>query len=186
MSSLSSLVLAFKKVIDSKDVNQVQNFLDANPSIDVNTVTFDYGWYAIHWSAYKGDLKTCEYLVEVKHANVNCENNDRDNPLIMAAFQGQLEVVVWLMTKGANVNWQNENGVNAMMMAARWGRMEVVRALVEQGHADCNLKDSQGQTALDKAKKGDKTAVIEYLTHLTTSFSKPSSAPASSSCCCCC
>jgi len=64
-----------------------------------------------------------------------------------------------LIQKGGDVNAAATDGTTALMLAANNAKLDVVDLLLKSG-AKANVKDSQGNTALDYANKAD---VNEYL-----------------------
>jgi ankyrin repeat protein len=88
------------------------------------------------------------------------------SPLIGAS---DLEILQYLLDTGLPVNVASEYGTSALADAAYNGRLEVVKLLISKG-ADPNLKNSDGQNALDYANMGKSynqvDSVIQYLTPL--------------------
>ena len=65
----------------------------------------------------------------------------------MAAHNGDLAVVNFLIGVGIDINSKDEYGRTALMVAALWKRLSVVKFLIEVG-VDINGKDEHGRTAL--------------------------------------
>jgi len=84
------------------------------------------------------------------------------NPLIYAAWRGHTEVVKYLLDKGAEVDAVSPDGITALMMATRDGHMDTVRLLLWE-LADPNLRSRSGTTALDWALKAGNTELAELL-----------------------
>ena len=53
--------------------------------------------------------------------------------LMLAAKEGQLDIVVGLLDRGADVNWMDKYQLSPLMLAAKNGHEEVVTALLNQG-----------------------------------------------------
>ncbi|MDP2640134.1 MAG: ankyrin repeat domain-containing protein [Betaproteobacteria bacterium] len=84
------------------------------------------------------------------------------NPLIYAAWRGRTEVVKYLLEKGADIDAVSPNGVSALMMAARDGHFDTVRLLLWEV-ADPNIKSESGATALGWARKAGNTEIADLL-----------------------
>jgi hypothetical protein len=90
-------------------------------------------------------------LKENPELNINVQRRDGNTPLMMAAMNGHLNVVLKLLNKEADVDLQNNNGDTALMLAVRYGRERVVLKLLNK-EADVNLENKKGETALQIAK----------------------------------
>lgn len=91
------------------------------------------------------------------------EQEDADDlayPAHVAAFSGDLEHLKGLIEKGvSNINEQDEKGSTAAHKAAAQGHVHILQWLVEK-NADLTLRNTQGKTALDVARKyGNRTCV---------------------------
>lgn len=76
-------------------------------------------------------------------------------PLHLAAIEGHPELFQRLLNApGIAVNQSNEMGETALMIAAYKGNIAIARILLNAG-ALVNLRDEQGQTALDYAKDSE-------------------------------
>jgi ankyrin repeat protein len=81
-----------------------------------------------------------------------------------AAFQGHVDVVKYLLSKGANI-YARCTGLTALHFAAQGnkeGHIEVIECLLAKG-IDVNLKDDEKRTALDHAKEKNRTKIVEFL-----------------------
>lgn len=66
------------------------------------------------------------------------------------------------LSHGAYVNLTTKTKTTPLMQAAYKGDVRLVKLFLEYG-ADPNLKDQQGKTALDMAKKKNHQEVIDLL-----------------------
>ena len=142
-------------------------------------------------AARAGYRATVDVLLAAK-ANVNAKNRFGDTPLMVAALNGQLEivrrlrmqgaeleprgwtpliyaatgghvdVVAYLLDQGANINAQSPNGTTALMMAVRESRASTFDLLLRRG-ADVQRRNENGASALEWAKRGNETAMAEKL-----------------------
>ncbi|KAH8817550.1 ankyrin repeat-containing domain protein [Flagelloscypha sp. PMI_526] len=89
------------------------------------------------------------------HYNITC-------PLHVAAFEGKLEMVRFLIEKGADVNVGGRVYGTALQAAAFMGNLNIVRFLVEKG-ADVNPSGDKYGTALQAAISSGSLEVIHFL-----------------------
>lgn len=104
-------------------------------------------------------------------ANPNIQTKNGVTPLMLASYNGYLNIARILLHFGANPNLStslntdfnlgkllsNKNSkTTALMLAAYTGKLEMVLALIKGG-ADVNAQDSDGQTALIYAILGDQS-----------------------------
>lgn len=87
---------------------------------------------------------------------VDSEDKYGHTALMRAAEYGRGSTVSLLLEKGAEVNYQSSvDGFTALMMAAAYGlngKEDMVSLLLSKG-ANPELKNKEGNTALDKAKQ---------------------------------
>jgi ankyrin repeat protein len=87
--------------------------------------------------------------------------------LHLAAQNGQLAVMQWLVAQGADIHTKDGEGYNALHTAAVNGHMAVVSWLVEQG-VPLATQCTDGSTALDAAREAGQMAVVRWLTKAET------------------
>lgn len=86
-----------------------------------------------------------------------------DEPLATAAAEGDLRTVNALLDRGASPDSRGVDGVRpAIVEAACSGASEVVKTLVQRG-ADVNQRDSEGRTALTRAREGGHSQIVKML-----------------------
>src|SRR5688500_16283075 len=155
-------------------VEIVQELL-TRTDVDVNHVN-DLGWTALLEAIILSDggerhQQIVQMLVD-HGANINIADNDgitpleharargfreieqilltaaqaRDQGLILAAEQGDIEKVRQLLSQGASVHVQDERGITALIAAAYRNDLPIVDALIAAG-ADVNLQDNTKQSA---------------------------------------
>jgi serine/threonine-protein phosphatase 6 regulatory ankyrin repeat subunit B len=84
-------------------------------------------------------------------------------PLIIAAQRNQLDMVKLLIQYKASINAIDPTtGQNALHWGVRYNNMDAVEFLVRHG-IDINLRDKNGHTSLDIARKIKNKDIIEYL-----------------------
>lgn len=86
-------------------------------------------------------------------------------PAMVAAREGGVATVRWLLAHGADVNARDSAGATPLHAAARpwWGeKPELVQSLLAAG-ADRSARDASGRTALDVAAAAGFTATVALL-----------------------
>ena len=91
-----------------------------------------------------------------------------------AADGGYLDIVQTLHQHGADVNRGDDcYGNTPLYMAAKHGRLDVVKYLVQQGRADINIKNKEGETPVEVVKSAEvANFFMEFLvkTHKTSNM----------------
>ena len=90
----------------------------------------------------------------------NAENGQTD--LMGAAFNGDPEAVVRILSMPSDINAQDNHGITALMYAAMLGHAEAVKRLIEH-NADLEIQSAQRYTALMYAVRGGHTATVQAL-----------------------
>ena len=101
-------------------------------------------------------------LLHFAGVNVNAHGNS-GMPLFLAAGEGKLEVVRYLLDEGADVNARENWGGTPLLEAAYYGHVDVIKELLLRG-ADINATCAQG-TALDIAISRENPAAADVLRH---------------------
>ena len=110
-------------------------------------------------AATQGNVNRLQ-LLYLAGANVNSHGGS-GAPLFLAAREGQLKAVRYLLDQGADVNARGPHGHSALAEATYYGHLPVIRELAVHG-ADVNAKSEAG-TPLDIAVNQSNTAVIDLL-----------------------
>ena len=101
-------------------------------------------------------------LLHFAGANVNSRGNCC-MPLYLAAGEGRLEAVRYLLDQGADVNAREQFGDTALTEAVFNGQLAAVKELLLRG-ADINAI-ADGSTALDIALNRNHSAIADLLKH---------------------
>ena len=89
-------------------------------------------------------------------------SNEGETGLFLAAWQGHVDIIGFLVNKNVNVRKINNNGETALHQAACSGHVGVLRLLLENG-ADLKESDDSGWTSLDWAIKGRHMEAVLFL-----------------------
>ena len=129
---------------------------------DVNASQAD-GMTALHWAAMRNDTALAEMLL---YAGANVKASTRINsytPLLLAAKNGNVEVMDPLIKAGADINGKTSNGTTALMFAAAAGNADAVNVLIDRG-VDVNAAEPiRGLTALMFAAASDRAPIVALL-----------------------
>ncbi|HEX3228944.1 MAG TPA: ankyrin repeat domain-containing protein [Pyrinomonadaceae bacterium] len=101
-------------------------------------------------------------LLHLAGANINSRGSS-GTPLFLAAGEGRLNAVRYLLDEGADVNLRGEYGNTALTEATYYGHASVIKELVMRG-AEVNVISIDG-TPLDIAAGRNNSAVIDLLKH---------------------
>jgi ankyrin repeat protein len=101
-------------------------------------------------------------LLHLAGANVNDRGNG-STPLFLAAGEGRLDAVRYLLDEGADVNARERHGNTALTEATYYGYIPIMKELLVRG-ADINAVSGDG-TALDIATGRNNSAVVDLLNH---------------------
>ena len=71
------------------------------------------------------------------------DNDGNNSPLFVAAINGQMAVVKFLLAQGADVNTATFDGATPLLITASHGKLAVVHCLLEHG-ADKDKADKRG------------------------------------------
>lgn len=94
--------------------------------------------------------------------DINCENEHKDTPLIIATRCGYINIMEILIEAGADVDCNNGNRHTALHIAAIYKRQNAVQLLVKSG-ADVNKIDMNGETALHIAAGNEDPGIVKIL-----------------------
>ena len=98
----------------------------------------------------------------LKGLEIDEKTNNGSTALALAANQGKLDVVKYLIGHGAKIDEKNNNGYTALINATYKGHLDIVKCLVGAG-AKLDEKNNYGYTAFMFAANQGKLDVVEYL-----------------------
>ena len=95
-------------------------------------------------AAKEGTVEDVRYFIKGKDANIDAKDKDGRTPLQLAARNGNIEVVKFLVSEEADVNARDKHGATPL----HWVKsVEVAEFLVSKG-ADVSARDNDGDTPL--------------------------------------
>jgi hypothetical protein len=156
----------FKK--DSQDVTVPGFLIDAGRRDDLFRLiekTPEKGRamsYALREAIVRGKVDFVRALLEAG-ADANAADRSGNTPLIEAIKRDRLELVKALLAAGADTDMQDKDGYTPLMHAAALGRLDAARLLVERGEKSIAVKNKNGKTALDIAKKKGQQEIVQIL-----------------------
>lgn len=138
---------------------------------DISRKSAWYGTLPLIEAAKFGKTEACELLLELG-ADLEGTHNFGMSPLHETAFHARLKTAEFLITKDADLNARNRNGWTPLHVATKHARnskgdvtedgVGLIALLLKSG-ADHELKNNQGQTALDIARELEIAPAINLL-----------------------
>ncbi|CAH2311159.1 ankyrin-3-like [Pelobates cultripes] len=109
-------------------------------------------------AAIKGNLSLLEEIL--KGSNVNAVNSSNETLLHVAAANGHIPVIEFLISKGAKVEARDNNNRTPLHRAAENGHVEAVKVLLKAGANIYNLDDGK-QTPVHLAAQNNHQKVLQ-------------------------
>lgn len=106
-----------------------------------------HGRLPIHYAALYGG-KTALSIIVAADNNIDAKDEYEKTPIMMAAQQGDLAAVQYLIEQGANLKLLDSHGFNLFHHAVLSLNLELVSWLMENCSIDVNHQDNNGRTAL--------------------------------------
>lgn len=144
---------ALMRAAENGHAETVKLLLDANA--DPNTKDTKE-WSALTLAVYGGHSRASTWLAKRS-------KNHLDAAVLVAAIQGNPEIVELLIESGAIVETRNASGQTPLMLAARNGHRDAVEKLVRNG-ANPFAQDPDGSTPADHATQKGHLEVADLLT----------------------
>ena len=145
------------EITDRKSVHKPGKVVDDfDDKLVLSTIDYDVVLYADKLSETLnclGNSQLNDIPRRLKHIAGIHDRNDRGwSPIIVAAYNGNVQAVEYLLNNGADVNDRNHNGTTALMYAKDFSlkfRDKKVFDLLMKFGADPELKDFQGKGLRD-------------------------------------
>lgn len=122
----------------------------------------------IHLAAEEGHLSCLKYLLSVG-ADPRCTDTSGSTPLHKASREGKIECVQCLLLVAADsISLKTmKRGRQPLHLAAAYGHLTTIKLLLKEG-SDLTVKDSEGRTPVDLAKKNGHDECVSFLTACLT------------------
>ena len=149
----------FLKACEHADLETIAGFLENGQNPDE---AGEYGRQPLHYAALDGNTAMIKLLIKHK-ANVNGSNLDGMTALHISAMMGDDDCVAALLDGGADSMAEiTESKETPLHFASHQGHNEVVEKLLAAG-ADPNIRDTEGNSPLDNARKNDHKDCIQLI-----------------------
>lgn len=112
-------------------------------------------------AAIKGDVESVKALI-ARDADINKTGWTPLHYAVSVEGPHQLEIARILLDHSAYIDAESPNKTTPLMMASYYGGVDAARMLLEEG-ADPTLRNQQGMTAADFARKGNRTELAAQL-----------------------
>jgi beta-lactamase regulating signal transducer with metallopeptidase domain len=109
-----------------------------------------------------GNLATVANILEQDPGLLNAQTQRGMTPLAVAAWNDQLDVVEYLITRGADLDVKNHNGLTPLFCAVDRSRRSMTRLLVGAG-ANLTTRGYLGRTLLHMAARSGDTKLVRTL-----------------------
>jgi ankyrin repeat protein len=109
-----------------------------------------------------GDSNYIKAILSKDPDRINSKDEYGNSLLHLAAREGNVDIINYLVSEGANVNSRNIADETPIHLAANSGNLDVVIQLISNG-ANINVKDSIGNTPLHDAAENDHIQIVKYL-----------------------
>jgi ankyrin repeat protein/L-ascorbate metabolism protein UlaG (beta-lactamase superfamily) len=128
----------------------------------------------IHQAIKDGDLSHVQALVkaDAKVTSQPDDNRDRSLPLHVAAIEGQLEIMEFLIAGGVIIDSHDIDESTPLMVACHSGQVEAAKLLLRHG-AVVNQGDLNGSTPVDFAMLSGNTEVVQVLSEAGIDLAQP-------------
>jgi uncharacterized protein len=152
----------FLKAVKERDGNTAESMLAGSGARLVNTKDITSGEGALHILARERDMQWLGFMLS-KGARADIQNKEGETPLILATQLGWVEGATRLIRAGAKVDGANGRGETPLILAVHKRDLAMIRLLLANG-ADPRRSDRvAGYSALDYAKRDDRTGTIVRL-----------------------
>lgn len=112
-----------------------------------STLADSKGWVALHYAALYANEKIVEVCCMFSKNKDPLDYLGR-SPLMLAAEQGELSTMKYLVAHGANLELTDLQGFGVLHYAVKEGNFPAVHWLIENTSVDINAKDKSGHTPL--------------------------------------
>jgi ankyrin repeat protein len=117
----------------------------------------------LHWAARNNHLNIVKYLVEDCNVNINSATIDGTTAFCWACWQGNIDIMKYLVTKGADIHLVNTYGCNAALWCAQ-SESANLRSMVwlDSIGVDIECVNDNGHSIFHKAAQRGKSDIIKW------------------------
>ncbi|XP_067654008.1 inversin-like [Haliotis asinina] len=144
------------KTVPSASVSTQDSDLSATPSPATGLDLYN--------ASRSGDLETVMRIISAGHVNINYRGWHSRTPVMAAAWEGQSDVVEFLVGSGADVSLLDKSGNNILHLAC-WGAgdLETVELILSLNLLDINSREQNKRTPVMAAAWKGHRGVVELL-----------------------
>lgn len=166
----------FLKAVKERDGSEVTGILSGSGARLVNTKEYSTGDAALHIVTRERDLDWLRFMLG-KGARADLANNKGETPLVLATQLGWIDGVNALLRSGAKVDGTNGRGETPLILAVQNRDIAMIRLLLASG-ADPKRGDRvAGYSAMDYAKRDDRSGNILRLLEQEAKPAKAAAGP---------
>ena len=149
-------------------------------NLDIN-IQDQYGDTVLHKVARFQDITIFDYLINVRKANINVQNNMGWTPLFEACHDDISEIDQWepeflepiefLLKSGADMNIICDEGWGILQIVAFNGNIDILKLLIKYG-AKIDETTEKGETLLQIACEYGQLEIFKFLSELLWNLEK--------------
>jgi ankyrin repeat protein len=145
--------------VDHTHVGVVSELLKARADVNIRAKAFEKRVSTpLHVAARRGRPEMVSALLSACDADPDVRDTFQQTPLHTTSSS---ECAQFLLTFNANPDALDQQNWAPLHVAAKWGNLEVMAVLLQ--HANINLKDSKGRTALHLASQNAQESAVSAL-----------------------
>ena len=140
-----SVGTALMVAVDNGKDDVVKALIDYNANANIAD---KHGWTPLILAAKKGYLTITKTLLSAPNIDIDARKPDVGTALMVAADNGEDDIVKVLIDHGADVNITDDDNWTPLIWAAEQGYLPIVKTLLSAPQIDINAKRINGKTAL--------------------------------------
>lgn len=157
-----------QSLIESNDIDKLRLLINTNSSLNYSS---DVNESLLHFFVSNNKPEICDVLIE-NGMDVNVIDDSYLTPLVEAAYNGFLDLVVLLLNNGAWVNGDPRGITSPLIEAIENEHLEIVKLLIKN-NADVNrLQIKFNRTPLDIATNCQNYNIVELLKNNGAKYSR--------------
>lgn len=104
-------------------------------------ITDENGCGVLHYAAAAGSIPMMQFCIKELGIAADARDNDGDTPMLIAAHEGHVEAIEWLLKNGSSLQERNADGMSAALAAAAGEQGDVLKALARIAGQDAVLQE---------------------------------------------